>query len=508
MSNFKKLPKYIRCACIVILTLPSAIVAYYIVGYTYYLVAWLFLPGDYYVYAKDCEIYATGRITRSLQVFKEEDGILYFIDNYGFWTLDCVTDNIKMFNSTLTNEDIQELQTVQPLTVKEKGFNSDLKEPKDKNDKVYYGVFDFGGGTTDFDFGIWKNSEDEDEYDYELEHFGAGGDIHLGGENILKELAYKVFSNNTSKLRESKIQYVRPEWCPEISGEETLVENTREAKLNTRKLAEEKLRDIWEEKSTERIDNLSINLFNADGVLETGIDLKVNEEELKNLIKDKIEKGIKNFFIKLEDAFKDEDAKEINIFLAGNSCKHPFVNEIFAEYQEKLKDKIKLNLYDLKAIEGLKEKDSTKVSPTGKTGVAYGLIYSRNSGRIKVISRDEKANLDNEINFKFYVGNNRRNKFNCIISPNSSYDEYKYFGIVKSDIFELYYSTSPEAQTNEMKSSEAKIKRVNLKKEYDEEDRYRIYFKITEVETLEYVIVENEDGIEIKEFIEEEKHCL
>ena len=134
MSNFKKLPKYIRCACIVILTLPSAIVAYYIVGYTYYLVAWLFLPGDYYVYAKDCEIYATGRITRSLQVFKEEDGILYFIDNYGFWTLDCVTDNIKMFNSTLTNEDIQELQTVQPLTVKEKGFNSDLKEPKDKND--------------------------------------------------------------------------------------------------------------------------------------------------------------------------------------------------------------------------------------------------------------------------------------------------------------------------------------------------------------------------------------
>ena len=134
MSNFKKLPKYIRCACIVILTLPSAIVAYYIVGYTYYLVAWLFLPGDYYVHAKQGEVYATGRITRSLQVFKEEDGILYFIDNYGFWTLDCVTDNIKMFNSTLTNEDIQELQTVQPLIVKEKGFDTDLKEPKDKND--------------------------------------------------------------------------------------------------------------------------------------------------------------------------------------------------------------------------------------------------------------------------------------------------------------------------------------------------------------------------------------
>ena len=58
-------------------------------------------------------------------------------------------------------------------------------EPKNEEDKVYYGVFDFGGGTTDFDFGIWKYSEEEDLYDYELEHFKAGGDKNLGGENIL-----------------------------------------------------------------------------------------------------------------------------------------------------------------------------------------------------------------------------------------------------------------------------------------------------------------------------------
>ena len=173
-----------------------------------------------------------------------------------------------------------------------------LKIEPEENEKIYYGVFDFGGGTTDFDFGIWKNSENEDEYDYELEHFGAGGDIHLGGENILKELAYKVFSNNTSKLRESKIQYIRPEWYPEISGEETLVEYTREAKLNTRKLAEEKLRNLWEEKTDGRIDEIKINLFNADGVSENGLELNINEEELKALIKDKIEKGTKSFLIK------------------------------------------------------------------------------------------------------------------------------------------------------------------------------------------------------------------
>ena len=375
-------------------------------------------------------------------------------------------------------------------------------EPKE-NEKIYYGVFDFGGGTTDFDFGIWKNSEDEDMFDYELEHFGAGGDIHLGGENILKELAYRVFSDNTSELRKRKIQYVRPEWCPELSGEEILVEYTREAKLNTRKLGEEKLRDIWEEKETERIDNVLVNLFNADGSLETGIDLKINEEELKNLIKDKIEKGIKNFFIKLEDAFKGEDVKKVHIFLAGNSCRHSFVNEIFEKYVAEMKDKIELIIYDLKAIKEIDKENDSKI--TGKTGVAYGLIYSRKGGRIKVTNRDEKENVANEINFKFYLGNSKKDKFNPIITPNSNYGKYEFLGILTSDIFEIYYTSSPEAQTGTMEigKDDPKIKRISLNEEYDEDERYRIYIKTITPDKISYAIVKKEEDIETKEILEE-----
>ena len=376
-----------------------------------------------------------------------------------------------------------------------------LKIEPEENEKIYYGVFDFGGGTTDFDFGIWKNSEDEDEYDYELEHFGAGGDIHLGGENILKELAYKVFSNNTSKLRESKIQYIRPEWCPEISGEETLVEYTREAKLNTRKLAEEKLRNLWEEKTDGRIDEIKINLFNADGVSENGIELNINEEELKALIKDKIEKGIKNFFIKLEDAFKDEDVKKVHIFLAGNSCRHSFVNEIFERYVAEMKDKMELLIYDLKAIK--ESANDSKI--TGKTGVAYGLIYSRKGGRIKVTNRDEKENVANEINFKFYLGNSKKDKFSPIITPNSNYGKYEFLGILTSDIFEIYYTSSPEAQTGKMAigKDEPKIKRISLNEDYDEDEKYRIYIKAVTPDKISYAIVKKEEDIETKEIIEE-----
>jgi len=373
-------------------------------------------------------------------------------------------------------------------------------EPKE-NEKIYYGVFDFGGGTTDFDFGIWKNSEDEDMFDYELEHFGAGGDIHLGGENILKELAYKVFSDNTSELRKRKIQYVRPEWCPELSGEEILVEYTREAKLNTRKLAEEKLRNLWEEKTDGRIDEIKINLFNADGVSENGIELNINEEELKALIKDKIEKGIKNFFIKMEDAFKDEDVKKVHIFLAGNSCRHSFVNEIFERYVVEMKDKMELLIYDLKAIK--ESANDSKI--TGKTGVAYGLIYSRKGGRIKVTNRDEKENVANEINFKFYLGNSKKDKFNPIITPNSNYGKYEFLGILTSDIFEIYYTSSPEAQTGTMEigKDDPKIKRISLNEEYDEDERYRIYIKTVTPDKISYAIVKKEEDIETKEILEE-----
>jgi len=382
-------------------------------------------------------------------------------------------------------------------------------EPKDKDDKVYYGVFDFGGGTTDFDFGIWKLAEDEDMYDYELEHFGAGGDKYLGGENIIKELAYKVFTENSDMLLKKRIQYIRPENYDELKGEGALVNNDSSiAKLNTRILAEI-LRKIWENSTTEDMKTIKPSfLYDTHGEKrgmggDEQLSFNVIEEEVKKFIREKIEKGINNFFIKLEDAFKDEDAKEINIFLAGNSCKHPFVNEIFAEHQEKMKDKIKLNLYDLKAIEGLKEKDSTKVMPTGKTGVAYGLIYSRKGGRIKVTNRDEKENMANEVNFKFYIGNNKRDLFNTVLSPNSKYQKYEYFGKVTSDTFEMYYTTLPEAQTGKMEIDRTNVKRISLNEEYDEDEEYRIYIKAVKPTKISYAIVKKEEDVDTKEFLEE-----
>ena len=78
-------------------------------------------------------------------------------------------------------------------------------EPEE-DEKTYYGVFDFGGGTTDFDFGIWREAGlKERRYDYVIEHFAAGGDRYLGGENMLELLAFEVFKKNQNTMRELNI---------------------------------------------------------------------------------------------------------------------------------------------------------------------------------------------------------------------------------------------------------------------------------------------------------------
>ena len=71
------------------------------------------------------------------------------------------------------------------------------KFPKKENERLFYGIFDFGGGTTDFSFGICKYiGESSNRHDYEIIHFGDDGDKYSDGENILKNLAFEIFKKN------------------------------------------------------------------------------------------------------------------------------------------------------------------------------------------------------------------------------------------------------------------------------------------------------------------------
>ncbi len=211
-----------------------------------------------------------------------------------------------------------------------------------EDEKVLYGVFDFGGGTTDFDYGIWQRASKKQQrrYDNVIRHFGAGGDRYLGGENMLELLSYHVFRKNEKLLRENKVQFTKPTECEAFAGSEILIGETQQAKFNMRQLSKE-LRPLWEGQEYEKT-SVMLNLRDTDGESRS-LELSVDTAELYDIIRKRIDKGVDNFFEAMRTALSADSVKEeivgkvdkIQIFLAGNSSKSEMVRESFDEYIEK-----------------------------------------------------------------------------------------------------------------------------------------------------------------------------
>lgn len=374
----------------------------------------------------------------------------------------------------------------------------------DKN--VYYSVFDFGGGTTDFDFGVWKSASEKESrrYDNVITHFGDGGDCYLGGENILELMAFEVFKANSEILREKNIKFSKPVDAPPSVGCETLIDNSEEAKLNTVHLMEV-LRPIWE--GGDFNNQPKMILSSGNGKDTVAIDLNVDKDELLQLIVNRIEKGVKNFFEALDMAFDNENAKDLNqiqIFLAGNASKSPIVKNLFEEYSEDYFEHFqkKFNVenssyeeffkiypplgtdeaYEIQEKLGLSPEKESLTSPNGKTGVAYGLIECRKGSRIKVVS---EINENDEIKFNYYLGYNQKKLFKVLIDRNIKYNKWVEFIDACESDFEIYYTNLPEAAGNKLPIDEVKKKKCRIAETHDEG---AVYVRASAPSEIEYVV--------------------
>ena len=376
----------------------------------------------------------------------------------------------------------------------------------EKQEINFYGVFDFGGGTTDFDFGIfrWAREDEEMRYDYVIEHFGAGGDRFLGGENLLEMLAFEVFKANREILYENDISFTRPVEMEEFVGSEVLISDSREARLNMVNLVK-KLRRFWErENFDDKIfedDKIVVDLYSNDGELKAAIPLEVEEDNLLELLKRRIQKGIDSFFEGMREAFfhnKDIVQKEeeitINILLAGNSSKSPLVRELFETKINEIKDKIENEQFkgDFVLYDPL-DNNGNYEEPNGKTGVAFGLIATRKGGNILVIDKNIK---ENEIKFQYYLGRKRRKKFRMVIDREEEYNRWKKFIDASTDWFEVYYTELSLATTNEMDISETKKRRLKI--DYIDKNAF-VYIRTVTPNEFEYVVSNDE-------LIKEEKY--
>lgn len=421
-------------------------------------------------------------------------------------------------------------------------------QPQDTGESVCYGVFDFGGGTTDFDFGIEEIPEDG-RSKYKITQFGSGGDVYLGGENILLLLAYEVYKDNLKAMREKQIPFVLPPKGELFSGAETLIygkgEGSQQAYLNSRRLAEE-LRPVWERKGDYKAkftrESYSKKFLTNKGEL-VEVPLKVNVNKLENIIKAQIESGVQNFFTAFRKAFKDKNIKlPVHIFLAGNSSKSPVVKELFEQYikqeeadiaetilvndgKSKSTDKcfvlhlplgaayrIEAKPTNLKDVVN-KHENSTNSSEfaektgdektinldmdfdkihTGKTGVVFGLLRSRKGARdVKIVNKNNDVN--NEVQFRYLLGVSDHNEnFKPVIGWGVGYNKWEKFTWADEEDFDLFYTSEPKALEGKMPA--AKVSRVFCSIDSDEvSEDANIYIRKTAPDKIQYTVAEEDE---------------
>lgn len=245
-----------------------------------------------------------------------------------------------------------ELKASEPCAYAISALKSYGFDKSDKLDKpVYYGVFDFGGGTTDFDFGKWEKSTSP-KFSYKMTHFSNGGDKYLGGENLLELLAFEAYGQNFQTLKAKDIVIAKPNY-DRIDTQRfgSFMQESREARLNLQTIASS-LRHFLENLDADIIieaieegeefeikgleKEFKVQLFDRNGT-ETECDLKIHYKELLNLLKDKIDDGVANFFVGFSKVMAeniDPQCNEFHIFLGGNASKSVLVKQAFENAKE------------------------------------------------------------------------------------------------------------------------------------------------------------------------------
>ncbi len=366
--------------------------------------------------------------------------------------------------------------------LKSYGFDKSAKLDK----PIYYGVFDFGGGTTDFDFGKWEKSASP-KFAYKMTHFSSGGDKYLGGENLLELLAFEAYGQNFQTLKEKDIVIAKPNY-DRIDEQRfgSFMQKSREARLNLQEIAS-KLRHFLEKLDANIIEAIEeneefeikgfekgskITLFDRNGKDIPEIELKIDYKELLELLKSKIDDGVANFFAGFSKVMAeniDDQCRAFHIFLGGNASKSVLVKQAFENAKEKQlkaykqrtsKDDFAFILYEPlgteasdKQILELTGKDAFEVwggyvKPTCKTGVAFGLLESRSK-----VGGIEMPSIDANPVFKYDLGVEKEGNFHTRISRDSlKTNEYQIFQPKEEwggfDGLEIRYSDKPIANTN------------------------------------------------------------
>jgi hypothetical protein len=327
-----------------------------------------------------------------------------------------------------------------------------LKFPKTKK-ALMFAVFDFGGGTLDFAFGIYRKPDikskdiaildNEKKYKDIIEIFKTDG-MALGGETLIESLSYEIYKNNKELMEKNLIPIKVPAGEKSIKNFNTkLLIDTHISFVNLQKLNETISRDFFInlkfKEEDEEVEAFERELFDINGNVKK-VNFKLDKKSYEDFLSKKIEEAVENFKRILKSSFEEKeerlnllgydgfDLNDVKIFLSGNTSKSELVQKAFKEVfkdVENLEDNL------------IKVEDKSKGIEL-KNAVARGALYLRAVGVYNHSISDDKMPLDRYIwNIEDLEEGVNEPKF---MPGDNENKEFKVVARLDKNVVEIYFS--------------------------------------------------------------------
>lgn len=302
--------------------------------------------------------------------------------------------------------------------------------PVEENAKECFAVYDFGGGTLDFSYGVAKDEDGE----LTLQVLDKGGEENIGGENLIEQIAYEIYDKNKPAMKEGNIPIDRPIGALKLEDvSEDLLKTGDLSRANMNIICAKAARKIFEDPEYNG-NSVSVELYDLTGNPEN-VELKFQLDDIKDKLEQIIRGTIENFKREMLEAFKNEtdfDEKTVYIFKAGNSSRNEFVDKIM---EDEFPQNNRIKLVDETAKND--DKVNKRYAITPKTAVAFGQLKLNN---IEIEGDDAT--------FRYYLGyfTPGKNKFKVCVDKNAADTrEWHKFQKIKNDQIDVFYARSMPA---------------------------------------------------------------
>ena len=358
-----------------------------------------------------------------------------------------------------------------------------------------FAIFDFGGGTLDFAFGLYREATEDDIEDEEIESvleiYNTDGNERGGAEYLINKLSYYVYRENEDTMLENKIPFIVPidEKKVEFFDENLLSGKSTNAELNLKAFNEFITRKIFI--NDEDISSLSLELKDIDNAQKTPT-LTVDTTLIKDRIRDNMEMMVDNF---IEMMLRDipEPYDNLKIFRAGNGSRNTILEEVF---KNKLENHSKFSSSKICFVD-----DPSQNGINPKTAVVLGEVnLRRNQAQMKIIYRNKIEGKENETPFEFYVGRQDRqgsSDFEELLYKGSTEKQWKDYGLVSKENKEKEIFYTDVRGITDIKDSRLRYQRFIFTDEEMAESR-RLWIRANSANKIEYIFSKKEPSKDLE----------